>query len=197
MSASECRSRRFAAAVAWFALGLAAACGDARADAATYRFDPVHSQVLFFASHLGFSHPMGRFPGLSGHFTIDPDDWSTAKVEATVDVGSLYLGDAAWEKKMLSGEFFAVEKYPTATFRGQSFDGRVLRGDLTLHGVTRPIELAVRVNRIGRHTYSFDYVAGFSATGKIRRSDFGMKRLLPAVGDEVELRLEIEGLREK
>ena len=63
--------------------------------------------------------------------------------------------------------------------------------------MTRPVVLETRVNRVGRHTYSMKYVAGFSATAMLKRSDFGMTRLLPAVGDVVELRLEIEGIRSR
>ena len=196
MSATESRFRRSSAGPAVLAATLLAATA-ARAEPATYRIDPVHTQVLFFASHLGFSRSMGRFPDVAGTFTFDPDDLAAAQVDVTIDVASLYLGDDAWQKKMLSNEFFAAEKFPEATFVGTSFDGRVLKGDLTLRGVTKPVELKVRINRVGRHTYSFDYVAGFSATGRLRRSDFGMTRLLPAVGDEVELRLEIEGIREQ
>lgn len=165
-----------------------------------FRFDVTHAQVLFFVSHLGFSNPMGRFPGLSGGFTFDPEDWSVARVDATIDVGSLYLGDAAWQKKMLSDEFFDLKRYPQMRYVSERVErtgegtGRV-HGKLTLHGVTRPVVLELRLNRIGRHSFSLAYAAGFSATAKLRRSDFGMQRMLPAVGDEIDIRLEIEGLR--
>lgn len=167
-----------------------------------YAFDPVHCQVLFFADHLGFSHPMGRFPGLSGHFTFDPEDWGASTADVTIDVKSLYLGDEAWQKKMLSDEFFDAAKYPTMKFVASRLEktgestGR-LEGDLTLHGVTRQVVLDVTLNKVGTHSYSLKRVAGFSATATIKRSEFGMKHLLPAVGDEVNIRLEIEGLRDK
>jgi polyisoprenoid-binding protein YceI len=167
-----------------------------------YAFDPVHSNVLFFASHLGFSHPMGRFTGLSGGFTFDPDDWSSAKTDATIAVDTLYLGDADWQKKMLSDEFLDAKRFPTMRFVAEKLektgeaDGE-LRGELTLHGVTRPVTLKVHVNRVGTHSFSLTRVAGFSATTTIKRSEFGISHLLPAVGDEVEIRLEIQGLRTK
>lgn len=174
----------------------------ALAQSERYRFDPVHSQVLFFVDHLGFSRSMGRFTGLSGGFRYDPEDWSTASVEATIDVRSLWLGDAAWEKKMLSDDFFDAERFPEMRFVGDRLEstgagrGR-LHGTLTLLGVSRPVTIELVANRIGRHTYSMQYVAGFSATATLRRSDFGMRRLLPAVGDEVTIRLEVEGVRER
>lgn len=167
-----------------------------------FALDRVHCQVLFFVSHLGFSKPMGRFPGVSGTFRFDPDDWSQARVDATIDVASLYLGDEAWQKKMLSDDFFDVARHPTMRFTSERVeplakDRARVTGQLALHGVTRPVTLDVRLNRIGTHSFSLKYAAGFSATTKIRRSEFGMRRLLPAVGDEIEIRLEIEGLRAK
>lgn len=174
----------------------------AHAEPERYRLDPVHSQALFFASHLGFSRAIGVFPDVRGELAFDADDWSSASVQATIDVGTLFLGDAEWQAKMLSDEFLDAERHPTMTFRSERVEptgaerARV-HGQLTLHGVTRPVTLEVRRNRVGRHTYSLKYVAGFSATARIKRSEFGMQRLLPAVGDEVEIVLEIEGLRQR
>ena len=174
----------------------------AAAEPQDFRIDKVHAQVLFFVSHLGFSYPMGRFPGVEGTFVFDPEDWSASHVEASIDVASLYLGDEKWQKKMLSDEFFDAKRYPQMRFVSEKVEstgkdtGKV-HGQLTLHGATRPVVLELRLNRIGRHSFSFGYAAGFSATAKLKRSDFGMKRLLPAVGDEIDIRLEIEGLRDK
>jgi polyisoprenoid-binding protein YceI len=169
---------------------------------ADYQFDPVHSQVMFFADHLGFSHPMGRFGAPTGSFQFDPDDWASASVDATIEVASLDLGDAAWQRKMLSDEFFDAAAHPTMRFVSERIeptgkDTLRIHGQLTLRGVTRPLTLETRVNRIGRHSFSMKYVAGFSATATLKRSDFGMTRLLAAVGDEVELRFEIEGIRSR
>jgi polyisoprenoid-binding protein YceI len=72
-----------------------------------------------------------------------------------------------------------------------------LHGELTLHGVTRPVTLDLKLNKVGTHSFSLQRVAGFSATTTIRRSEFGIRHLLPAVGDELNIRLEIEGLRDK
>jgi polyisoprenoid-binding protein YceI len=170
----------------------------ARSEPATYRLDPVHCQVLFFADHLGFSRQMGRFTGVRGTFSYDPENPAAARADVEIDVASLWLGDAAWERKMRSRDFFDAEKYPTMRFVATAFEPTgertaLLRGDLTLRGVTRPVELAVTVNRIGRNTFNLKQTAGFSARGTLRRSEFGMARLPAAIGDEVELRLEIEG----
>jgi polyisoprenoid-binding protein YceI len=173
----------------------------ARAEAATYRLDPVHCQVLFFADHLGFSRQMGRFTGVRGTFTYDPDQPAAARADVEIDVASLWLGDAGWERKMRSRDFFDADRYPTMRFVATAFEPTgertaLLRGDLTLRGVTRPVELAVTVNRIGRNTFNLKQTAGFSARGTLRRSDFGMTRLPAAIADDVEIRLEIEAVKE-
>ena len=165
-----------------FAAALLAASAPAAAKPERFVLDPVHTQVYFLASHLGFSHSLGKFAKFSGSFTFDRDDWSVAQLDATVDIASLYMGDAAWEKKLLSDSFFDVARHPTARFvatrlvrDGTSDRGR-LEGELTLHGVTKPVTFDVTLNRIGVHSFSFRYVAGFSARTTIRGSDFGIDR---------------------
>lgn len=184
------------------ALLLALSSAPARAAPERFVLDPVHCQVLFFVSHLGFSTQMGRFPGVSGTIRFDREDWTSASVEATIDVASLYLGDDAWETKILSDDFLDVQRHPRIAFRSERVeptgeDRARVTGALAMHGVTRPVTLDVRLNRIGTHSFSLKHAAGFSATAKLKRSDFGMRRMLPAVGDEIEIRLEIEGLRAK
>lgn len=181
-------------------IAIAASLASAAASADTYRLEPIHCQVLFFADHLGFSRQMGRFTGVSGTFRFDPDDPASAAVDAEIDVGTLWLGDAAWERKVLSDDFFDAKRWPTMRYvstRVEAVGENRIRvdGELTLRGVTRPVALDVRVNRIGRNSFTLQHRAGFSATASIRRSAFGMRRLLAAVGDEVEIRLEIEGVR--
>lgn len=167
-----------------------------------YRLDPVHCQVLFFVDHLGFSTQIGRFPAVTGEITFDPEDWSSAAVEAEIEVASLYLGDAAWEKKMLSDDFFGAKRFPTMRFVSERVEKTgantgIVHGRLTLRGVTRPLALELTVNRIGRNSFSLKHTAGFSARTRLTRSAFGMTRMKAAVGDEVEIRLEIEALRER
>ena len=192
--------RGFGGAALGTLIALAALLAPPGAAADTYRLEPIHCQVLFFADHLGFSRQMGRFTGVSGSFRFDPDDPASASVEAEIDVASLWLGDAAWERKVRSDDFFDAAQWPTMRYVSrrveQLDDGRLrVDGELTLRGVTRPVTLDVRVNRVGRNSFTLQHRAGFSATATIRRSEFGMRRLLAAVGDEVEIRLEIEGVR--
>lgn len=181
-----------------FALLLAAA---PPAAAASWRLDPVHCQVLFFADHLGFSRQVGRFPGVSGTIDFDPGDWTAGRVDVEIAIGSLWLGDAGWERKMLSDDFFAAEAHPVARFVSERLEPTGestarLHGQLSLLGVTRPVVLEVTRNRIGRNTFNLKQTAGFSARTTIRRSDFGMTRMKAAIGDEVEILLEIEAIRD-
>jgi polyisoprenoid-binding protein YceI len=181
---------------------LLAAAAPALASAADYRFDTVHTQVLFSVNHLGFSRPQGRLHVKSGFIHFDENDWPKAKVEAVIDTTSLDMGDAAWNAKLRSWEFFGADKSPTAKFVSSSVESSgersgIVHGRLTLLGVTRPLDLTVTFNRAGMDSYSLKYTAGFSATATLKRSDFGMKKYLPDVGDEVAIHIEAEGLRDR
>lgn len=170
------------------------------AAATDYRFDTVHTQVFFSASHLGLSNPIGRMRVKSGYIQFDADDWSQAKVDALIDTASLDMGDDAWNTKLRSGEFLDSGKFPTARFAAERVEktgerAGVAHGQLTLHGVTRPLDLKITFNRALVDPYTFRYTAGFSAEAKLKRSDFGMTKYLHEIGDEVTVRIEAEGLR--
>jgi polyisoprenoid-binding protein YceI len=172
------------------------------AGADDYRFDTVHTQILFSVSHLGFSHPTGRLHVKSGFIHFDDGDWSKSSIDAVVDIASLDMGDAAWNAKLRSWEFFNADKQPTAHYVSTSVEQTgehkgVAHGKLILLGVTRPLDLAVTFNRAGVDAYSLKYTAGFSASATLKRSDFGMKKYLPDVGDEVTIHIEAEGLRDR
>ena len=171
------------------------------ADATTWRFDPVHSQSTFFVDHRGFAHAAGRVRVAGGWFRFDPDHWSDAAVDVTIDLASLDMGDAKWSEAVRSGQFLDVARWPTARFvahgldtAGQPNGQAILRGELTLRGQTRPVELAVTFNRIGRDPYAFKRKAGFSARTTLQRSAFGMKRYAEVVGETIDVRIEVEGI---
>lgn len=171
----------------------------AAAHAADYRLDPVHTQIEACASHTGFSHPCARLRVQDGHFRFDADDWSTASVDATIDVATLDMGDAAWSDKMRSA-YLDTHTYPTAHYVGTRVEktganSGMVHGKLTLLGRTQPLDLQIVFNRAGLEGYRFHYLAGFSADAKFKRSAFGMTRGLPDVGDEVSVHIEAEGLR--
>lgn len=181
---------------------LAALCLAAPAFAAeAYRFDRVHSQVQFRVDHLGFSESEGEFHDLRGGFRFDREDWSNSSCDVTIGVASLDMDDDAWNRKMLERDWFDAERHPEMRYRCLKVErldahrGRI-EGELSLRGITRPVALDLRFNRAGVHKYSLKYTAGFTATTTIRRSDFGMAKYLPEIGDEIHIRLDIEGQRE-
>ena len=165
-----------------------------------YRFYLAHTQIFFSVSHLNYSHPMGRMHVKGGYFSFDPDDWSSAKVDATIDIASLDMGDDAWNNKLRTA-FFDVTTYPTAHYVSTKVEKTgertgVVHGNLTMLGKTHPVDLQVTFNRAGADGYSMRYIAGFAATAAFKRSTFGMTRSLPDNGDDVAIHIEVEGIRD-
>lgn len=170
-------------------------------DVDTWRFDPVHTQVVLFADHLGLSHGVGRLKIRSGWLRFDPDDWSRAQVDVVIDVGSLDMGDPKWTATVLSAQFLDVARWPDARYTSSSAektapDRGIVNGTLELHGVRHPLALELTFNRIGRDPYAFKTKAGFSARATIDRFAFGMERYRDVVGADVELRIEVEAIRD-
>lgn len=192
-------------AIRYIAFAATAAVGagslDAQAAPETYRFDPVHTQIWFSASHEGLSHPLGRLRVKDGWFQFDPDDIAKASVYIEIDLASVDMGDKKWSDTIRSGQFFDAERYPTARYTSKSVTPKdktsgTIHGDLILHGVTKPIDIDFKFNKVGNDPYTFKRKAGFSATAKLNRSDFGMKRFQDVVGQDIELTLVIEGIKD-
>jgi polyisoprenoid-binding protein YceI len=173
-----------------------------RASAQTWRFDPVHSQVWFSASHQGFSNPQGRLHIKEGWFRFDPKDWASAQVDVVLDLASADLGDAKWNKAVQAPALLDVARHPTARYVSRSIeridDRRVIiHGDLELRGTRQPVDVAFTLNRIGNDPYAFGRKAGFSASATLARAAFGITRYEDVVGATITLRFEIEGIAER
>lgn len=173
----------------------------AQAQVETYEFDKAHTQILFFVSHLGYSMSQGEFLEYDGGFTIDRDDPSKSSIDVSIQTASIDMDDEKWDDHMKNEDFFNVEKFPAMTFKSTAVEltgenTAKVTGDLTLLGVTKPVTLDVTHNKSDVHPYSGKYVAGFSGTGTLKRSDFGMNYGLPGVADDVEIRLEVEAMRQ-
>lgn len=172
----------------------------AGAHATDFVIDTVHTQVYACASHLGFSDPCARFKVAGGFFHFDREHWERARLDVSVDTASADLGDAAWNRTVRSWQFLEAGKHPQARFIANAVEQTadrhgIVHGTLTLRGVARPLDLHLTFNRAGPDPYNFRYTAGFSATATLKRSDFGMTKYLPDIGDEVTIRIEAEGLR--
>ncbi|MBA2598089.1 MAG: YceI family protein [Chloroflexia bacterium] len=164
--------------------------------------DPAHSAVLFSIRHLGLAKVRGRFDRFEAALAVGPTMAET-RVEATIDLDSIDTNNADRDAHLRSTDFFSTEIHPTMRFVSTEISGAEgdwrLFGEITLNGVTRPIAFGVEFN--GREEFPGQnrYHAGFSATGVLRRSEFGIDfGMLPlsadklALGDEVKIELDLE-----
>lgn len=164
-----------------------------------YTLDDSHSYVGWQISHFGFSHPSGKWMA-TGTLELDKDSPQKSKVNVTINVADFITGIPKLDEHLKSEEFFDVDKYPTATFVSNKVtvtgkDTAKVQGDLTLHGVTKPVTLNVKLNEADVSPISKKMTAGFTATAIINRSDFGIKAYLPGLGDEVKLNIEVEAYK--
>lgn len=165
-----------------------------------YQLEPVHTQILFFCDHLGFSKSQGEFLEFEGSFSFDPENIDASKAQITIQTASIDMDNQKWNDHMKNKDFFDVDNFPTMTFKSTAVEhdssGEMkLHGELTLLDKTHPIVLDVIHNKSGVHPFSGKYIAGFSARTNVKRSLFGMTYGLPALGDDIEIRLEVEGVR--
>jgi polyisoprenoid-binding protein YceI len=168
----------------------------------TWNIDPSHASVEFSVRHLMISTVKGRFSDVLGRVVSDHSDLTKSQVEVTIGVNSIDTREAQRDTHLRSPDFFDAEKFPTITFRSTrvadvSNGNFKLIGDLTIHGVTREVALDVVAEGRGKDPWGGER-AGFSVTGKIKRSDFGLvwNQVLEtggvAVGDEVKIAIDVE-----
>lgn len=171
------------------------------ASPADYRYDTVHSQILFSANHNGYSNPVGRLHIAGGWLRFDPDDWSQAATELDVDLGSVDMGDAEWSAAVRGRDFLDANRSRMAHFVSTSVTRSgprkgVMHGTLTLRGVARPVAIAFTLNREGSTVFGMHTVIGFSATVTLDRYAFGITDNPGSIGRMVHVRLEIEAIRD-
>jgi len=152
--------------IPYAAAALLLVAGVAVAAPVRYDLDPNHTRIDFSWTHFGFSHPMGRFDRFDGDFRFDPADPTKSSVTVTIPVSSIDTGVAKLDAHLQTADFFDVANYPTATFKSTRVEragehGLKVTGDLTLHGVTRPVVLDVVINKIGPHPMAGRAAAGF------------------------------------
>jgi polyisoprenoid-binding protein YceI len=182
-------------------IGFALAPALVRAAADTYHYDPVHSQIVFSIDHDGFSRPLGRLHVANGWLRFDPDDWSHSATELDIDIAGVDMGDAAWNSAVCKPSLLDCKTYPTAHFTSTAVERTdathgVLHGVLSLHGTSSPMDIPFRVNRVGKTIYGLHTIAGFSATTSLDRTTFGITGFPNAIGHDVAIWLELEGIRD-
>jgi polyisoprenoid-binding protein YceI len=180
--------------------GLGAAA-PAFANVESYVVDKDHTHVLFEVNHMGFSTFVGQFTAFDGAFSFDREEPSKSVVEFTIDLTGISTNVPKLDEHLKSPDFFDVAQFPTATFKSTAIEvtGETtakITGDLTLHGVTKPVTLEATLNKADKHPFFDAYVAGFSATTVITRAAFGITTYAPAVGDAVTIQINMEGLRQ-
>jgi polyisoprenoid-binding protein YceI len=167
----------------------------AAAPSGEYKLDKSHTSVTLKLTHLGLSYYTMRFDKVQGDYSYDPAHPDATKVEVTIDPASLDTGDAGFNRQ-IAGQVLEADKFPAIHFVSSALrstsDGRgVLVGDLTFHGVTKTVNLDVIYNGLGRGLLHEPRM-GFSASTVIRRSDFGVTKYEPMVGDNVSVLIETE-----
>jgi len=178
------------------ALGLSVALN---AQAADYTLDEMHSTALFKISHLGFSNTFGMFEDISGTMTYDPENVSDNAIAVTVKTASVNTLVEARDNHLRNDDFLDVEKYPEMTFTSSAWEKvednhYKVTGDFTLMGTTKEIEVDVQVIGSGEGR-SGEFRIGFETTFTIKRSEYGMDKMIPAVGDEVTITFGTEAIR--
>lgn len=166
----------------------------------SYTIDPRHTFPSFELSHQGFSIQRGRFNRTAGKMTLDTAAKS-GSIDVTIDATSIDTGLDELEKHLRGEDFFDAAKYPTLAYKSTTlkFDGDKVtgaNGELTLHGVTKPVSLNIDHWRCAPNPMHKKQTCGANATATIKRSDFGVSKYVPMVGDEVRIAIQVEAVRD-
>ena len=166
--------------------------------AAEFTVDPGHSFINFTINHMGFSVMSGRFSKMTGSFTYDEKHPEASTVNVKVKTKSVDTNHSKRDKHIKGDDFLDVKKFPTASFKSTSFEEKgwkvILKGDLTLHGVTKPVTVDVDFIGEGNDPWG-GFRRGYTGRVQIKRSDFGISYNLGPTAEEMELIIGIEGIR--
>lgn len=182
------------------ALGLALAAPAALAQPVRHAIDHEHAWVQFRLSHLGFAQAIATFHNVTGEILFDRETPANSRVTASIDARTVHSGLAARDAWIRAEAQLNTDAHPAIAFRSTAIAatgenrGR-MEGVLTIRGVERPVVLDVTFNRAGVNPINRMQTIGFSATGTIRRSEFGIAAFLGPIGDEIAVTIEIEGMR--
>jgi polyisoprenoid-binding protein YceI len=179
-------------------MGAAFLAGSALAQSAppppsgTYRVEPEHTEIMFGVSHLGLTMYYGVFSHASGSLVLDSADPAASRLEVRAPVSSVLTPSLRLNTELQGPKWLNAQAYPQMTFRSTHIaltgrDMAQVEGDLTLHGVTRPLTLRAKFNHGGENPIDHHYTIGFEAHGMIKRSDFGVSAYVPMVGDNVHI----------
>src|SRR5688500_4294658 len=166
--------------------------------AESYQVDPAHSSITFRVQHAGISWVQGRFNEFAGAFTLDPSDARKSRFEMTIKAASVDTNVAKRDQHLRTADFFDVEKYPEMVFKSTAVRkvdaGLEVKGDFTLHGVTKPVTFTLAGGQKAEFPKGTRRI-GFVTEFTLKRSDFGMAKMIPDVGDEVRVFIGLEGVQ--
>lgn len=165
-----------------------------------YSLDKTHGRLLFKIRHLGLSTYVGRFNDFDASLEFDPNDMSSAKLNAVIDMNSVDINDAGLEKDLLGYSWLRVAEFPQATFESTSVSPISesefeFTGNLNWRGVIKEMTIKANFEGGANNILTGKYTLGFSAKGSFLRSDFEMKKYIPLVGDEVVIETYAEFLK--
>lgn len=194
MTAPLFRGAAFAVLLLTATSAIAADTNPTAVQAGRYAVETAHTRVQFSVSHMGFSNWYGDFTGVTGALTLDPKAITAAKVDITIPVASVSTTNAVLDGELRSADWFDAGQHPTIRFVStkvvQTAPGKAdITGDLTFHGVTKPVVLSATFIGAGENPMSKKYTVGFDATATLKRSDYGVKTYVPMIGDETTLRI--------
>ena len=185
------------------ALAAAVALVSAPAFATTYTLDPGHTQVVFSWNHFGYSNPTAQFGTVEGTLDFDAANPTKGSVSVKIPLASVNSNVAKLNEHLQSPDFFDAAKFPDAVFKstkvekGASESELKVTGDLTLHGVTKPVVLDVTINKVGEHPMRKAPAAGFDATTTLKRTEFGIGKYAPMVSDDIRIHITSEAIDAK
>jgi polyisoprenoid-binding protein YceI len=179
--------------------GLLCLMANLSADAGeTYQADPVHSSIVFRVKHANTAYIWGRFNDIAGTFTLDPANPSAVELQFQVKTASVDTANGNRDQHLKGPDFFNAAQFPTisftsktATAKDQAYD---VEGDLTFHGVTKPITVHVAPTGTGRGPTGKS-IGGIEASFTIKQSDFGITKMAAMIGDSVWVNVCVEGIR--
>ena len=170
-----------------------------------YIIDKTHFSVGFLVEHVGYAKTLGMFRDIDGSYSHDLDSNKINNINISIKTGSVFTNHDKRDKHLMSPDFLNVDKYPEMLFKATDINieknDTIIKGELTLLGITKPLILTGRINKIGKYPFGGivkPYVMGISARGTIKRSQHGMNYALKdnLVGDEIDLIIEFEARRQ-
>jgi polyisoprenoid-binding protein YceI len=189
--------RRRIRAIVLLAVAMGRGGSNLHAAPAPFVLSKDHTDVVFEISHVGYSMKHGWFRDMAGTLSFDAEKPESSSVDVTIKSGSIDTNNKQRDKDLTSSNFLDTEKFPDLHFVSTKLtrsgkQALEIEGNLTLHGITRPMVLHAKLNKLGPNPFTHSATVGFTAQGSLMRSDFGIANMIPLLGDEVSIIVDAE-----